>query len=66
MAPQLGLARVAEIKIAASRVNPTCGDKPGHDGVDGLDTLDLNQCGCAGLVQNLIALSRAGFENNAE
>jgi len=30
MALQLGLARVAQYQ-AASRVNPTCGDKPGHD-----------------------------------
>jgi hypothetical protein len=29
---QLGLARVARTSSAASRVNPTCGDKPGHDG----------------------------------
>jgi uncharacterized repeat protein (TIGR01451 family) len=28
MAPQLGLARVAHYLSAASRVNPTCGDKP--------------------------------------
>ena len=28
---QLGLARVAPVRSDASRVNPTCGDKPGHD-----------------------------------
>src|SRR5262245_16067737 len=32
MAPQLGLARVAQLWSAESRVNPTFGDKPGHDG----------------------------------
>jgi hypothetical protein len=32
---QLGYIRVAQIKLpAASRVNPTCGDKRGHDDVE--------------------------------
>src|SRR5712691_8450074 len=31
MASQLGLARVAQLTGGASRVNPTCADKPGHD-----------------------------------
>ena len=31
MAPEVGLARLPHNNGAAGRVNPTCGDKPGHD-----------------------------------
>src|SRR5471032_3542108 len=31
MASEVGLARLPHRTNAASRVNPTCGDKPGHD-----------------------------------
>src|SRR5262245_3199879 len=31
MASEVGLARLPHEKSAASRVNPTCSDKPGHD-----------------------------------
>jgi hypothetical protein len=31
MASEVGLARPPRKKLAASRVNPTCDDKPGHD-----------------------------------
>src|SRR5216684_5215364 len=39
MAPELGLARFPRLSGAASRVNPTCGDKPGHD-VEGVFSQD--------------------------
>jgi len=31
MASEVGLARLPQELLAASRVNPTCGDKSGHD-----------------------------------
>jgi hypothetical protein len=35
-ATELGLARVLQVIRVASRVNPTCDDKRGHDGACGL------------------------------
>jgi hypothetical protein len=33
MAPELGLPEFSNLLIAASRVNPARGDKPGHDAI---------------------------------
>jgi len=32
MASEVGFARLPHQERAASRIYPTCGDKPGHDG----------------------------------